>query len=157
MNKDLDIHIIQKKRSRDVDILDYIGESDISEELQRTKDMLEISESERQQQSIIIMDLNNKIVQLQQQLENHICEISELKKKLGTSYDHIDKIQNLYNGELIKNKYLIEQWDSRFSSQQKRIEAVKEIAHTERESVYSDIDLLIKNSNRFSFKKKKIF
>jgi hypothetical protein len=36
------------------------------------------------------------------------------------------------------NKYLIEQLDSQFSSQQKHIEAVKEIAHAECESVYSD-------------------
>ncbi|CAJ0841238.1 4300_t:CDS:1, partial [Entrophospora sp. SA101] len=49
----------------------YIGESNITEELQRTRDMLEMSESEHQKQSIIILDLNNKIMQLQQQLKNY--------------------------------------------------------------------------------------
>ncbi|CAJ0849859.1 4848_t:CDS:2, partial [Entrophospora sp. SA101] len=128
----------------------YIGESNITEELQRTRDMLEMSESEHQEQSIIILDLNNKIMQLQQQLKNYEHEVSELKKNLDTSYNHIDEIQNLYEEQFSKNKYLLEQWDSRFSNQQKRIEAIKEIANAECESIYDDIDLLIANSNRFS-------
>ena len=48
------------------------------------------------------MDLNNKIVQLQQQLENYEHEISELKKNLDTSYNHIDEIQNLYEEQFSK-------------------------------------------------------
>ncbi|CAJ0849852.1 4847_t:CDS:1, partial [Entrophospora sp. SA101] len=109
-----------------------------------------MSESEHQEQSIIILDLNNKIMQLQQQLKNYEHEVSELKKNLDTSYNHIDEIQNLYEEQFSKNKYLLEQWDSRFSNQQKRIEAIKEIANAECESIYDDIDLLIANSNRFS-------
>ncbi|CAJ0912306.1 14168_t:CDS:1, partial [Entrophospora sp. SA101] len=109
-----------------------------------------MSESEHQKQSIIILDLNNKIMQLQQQLKNYEHEVSELKKNLDTSYNHIDEIQNLYEEQFSKNKYLLEQWDSRFSNKQKRIEAIKEIANAEHESIYDDIDLLIANSNSFS-------
>ena len=114
-DRDSDIHVIQRKRSQEVNIFEshtstidtvadrsYIGESDISEELQRTKDMLEISKSECQQQSITIMDLNNKITQLQQQLEKYECKISELEKKLEDSYDHIDEIENHKISELKK-------------------------------------------------------
>ncbi|CAJ0912117.1 16132_t:CDS:2, partial [Entrophospora sp. SA101] len=91
-----------------------------------------MSESEHQKQSIIILDLNNKIMQLQQQLKNYEHEVSELKKNLDTSYNHIDEIQNLYEEQFSKNKYLLEQWDSRFSNQQKRIEAIKEITNAEK-------------------------
>ncbi|CAJ0841205.1 17709_t:CDS:2 [Entrophospora sp. SA101] len=45
-----------------------------------------------------------------------MINISELKRQLGNSYDHIDKIQNLYNEELNKNKYPIEQLDSHFKN-----------------------------------------
>ncbi|CAJ0902314.1 13086_t:CDS:2 [Entrophospora sp. SA101] len=82
--------------------------------------------------------------------KNYEHEISELKKNLDTSYNHIDGIQNLYEEQFSKNKYLLEQWNSHFSNQQKHIEAIKEITNAECESIYDDIDLLIANSNRFS-------
>ncbi|CAH1767575.1 13336_t:CDS:2, partial [Entrophospora sp. SA101] len=63
---------------------------------------------------------------------NYEHEISELKKNLDTSYNHIDGIQNLYEEQFSKNKYLLEQWNSHFSNQQKHIEAIKEITNADR-------------------------
>ncbi|CAJ0823795.1 14713_t:CDS:2, partial [Entrophospora sp. SA101] len=119
VNKKLNSNVIntgdKHQEMHTIDIVageNYIGESNITEELQRTRDMLKMSESEHQKQSIIILDLNNKIMQLQQQLKNYEHEVSELKKNLDTSYNHIDEIQNLYEEQFSKNKYLLEQWDS---------------------------------------------
>ena len=68
------------------------------------------------------MDLNDKILQLSHQLT---------------------EAQN-------ENKALVEQWNSRFSTQQKCIDSIIEIALAERDSLYNDIESLIRDNGRFS-------
>jgi len=48
------------------------------------------------------------------------------------------------------NEKLVEQWNSRYSNQQKRVQAIIDIALIKRESLYKDVESLIKNNNRFS-------
>jgi len=53
--------------------------------------------------------------------------------------------------ELRKDKkILMKQWASRYCDQHKRIQAVIDIALLERESVYTDIESLIRDNDRFS-------
>ena len=68
------------------------------------------------------MDLNNKIAQL--------------------SY----KLTEAHN----ENQVLVEQWNSHFSTQQKCIDSIIEIALAERNSLYNDIESLIRDNSRFS-------
>jgi hypothetical protein len=161
LNSDLssDIYLIQKNKRFRQDILEtgssnsagkncdgdkvIDDESNILGELQKTKDLLEICQLDCQQKSQCIIDLNNKISQQQHLLEAQKLEIEGLKQKLIDSYNQLIKVQD-------ENNTLSKQWDSRFSSQQKRIDAAREIAFAERESMYDDIEIFIRNNNRFS-------
>jgi len=60
-------------------------------------------------------------------------------------------IQGLYNGLYRDNKALIEQWDSRFATQQKCIDAIVKIANKECVSLFDDISLLVQDNSRFFF------
>ncbi|CAG8856283.1 1658_t:CDS:2, partial [Gigaspora margarita] len=55
-------------------------------------------------------------------------ETEKLTKRLQQAYEEFER-----------NRALIEQWDSRFSSRQKRINAVVDIAKAERKSLFDDI------------------
>ena len=74
----------------------------------------------------------------------------DLKALLQKAYDDIVEIRNMYE-ELRKDKeILMKQWASRYCDQHKRIQAVIDIALLERESVYTDIESLIRDNDRFS-------
>ena len=66
-------------------------ESDILRELQRIKGELATIKSRFQQQSTIIMDLNSKVLEMEQLLGNKNCKIAELKKKLNDQTTEINK------------------------------------------------------------------
>ena len=75
--------LIQKnKRLQQDKIID--DESDISEQLQRIRDDPTVSESSFQQRSRIIIDLNSRISEMEQLLEDKNHEIAELKKNQMT-------------------------------------------------------------------------
>jgi hypothetical protein len=59
-------------------------------------------------------------------------------------------IRNLYEEQREKNDDLRKQWNLRFATQAKRIDAIIEIAKAERMPVYDDVESLIRDSNRFS-------
>ncbi|KAF0547920.1 hypothetical protein F8M41_000269 [Gigaspora margarita] len=77
-------------------------------------------------------------------------EIAELKNKLQKVYDDVFTVRNLFEEQLNINNALVEQWNSQFDSQQKRINAIVEIAKAERMSLYEDLEQLIQNRDRFS-------
>ncbi|RIB20500.1 hypothetical protein C2G38_2141143 [Gigaspora rosea] len=83
------------------------------------------------------MTLNNQITQMQQYIESQKDEIEALRGQLQKARDDIIKV-------------LIEQWNSRFANQQKRIDAIVEIANAERVSFFDDVGALIQDKNRFS-------
>ncbi|RIB22254.1 hypothetical protein C2G38_2174374 [Gigaspora rosea] len=62
----------------------------------------------------------------------------------------ITELLDLYQKQCKANEELVEQWNSRHSDWDKRIQEVINIAQLEREYLYEDIEFLIKNSNRFS-------
>ncbi|CAJ0855522.1 14345_t:CDS:1, partial [Entrophospora sp. SA101] len=86
---------------------------------------------------------NSHIEQLSHQLGTQTHEIKDLKKKLVDSYDQLTEAME-------KNKVLVEEWNLHFSNQPKRINSIIEIALAERDSLYEDIESLIRNNNRFS-------
>ena|SRR5215208_3394827 len=51
--------------------------------------------------------------------------------------------------QLEANGNLIEQWNSRYCDQGKRVKAVMDIARLERKSLYEDIESLISDNSRF--------
>jgi len=141
LSGDIDTSSLRKKRSRgDINIGSSSGnanenfnttssikftegnETVLMEELQKTKRLLELCEQESWKKSQIIMDLNDKILQLSHQLT---------------------EAQN-------ENKALVEQWNSHFSTQQKCINSIMEIALAECDSLYNDIKSLIRDNSRFS-------
>ncbi|CAG8516938.1 10178_t:CDS:2 [Diversispora eburnea] len=98
-------------------------------------------------------DINKQITRMQNYIEEQKNEIAELKKPLQRSYDNMNKMQNLYDEQCKNNEVLIRQWNSRFTNQQKRIDAIVEIANAERASLFDDLESLIRNSTRFSMEK----
>ena len=58
-------------------------------------------------------------------------------------------MQNLYDEQCKANEILIRQWNSRFTDQQKRIDAIVEIANAEHASLFDDLESLIQDSTRF--------
>ena len=104
-------------------------------ELQRIKGELATIKSKFQQQSTIIMDLNSKVLEMEQLLGNKNCEIAELKEKLNDQTTEINK-----------------KCQEQFNDKQERVDAIIKIALAERESIYNDIDSLIRDSERFSLK-----
>ena len=119
-------------------------------EIEKTKSLLELSQLENQRNLQLITDLNNQIARMQQHMEYQRNEIEELKQKLQRAYDYAAEFRNLYEEQYKKNDILIEQWDLRFDNQQKRIDAITEIANIERGALFNDIELLIRDNNRFS-------
>ena len=124
--------------------------SDPMIEIEKTKSLLELSQLENQRNLQLITDLNNQIARMQQHMEYQRNEIEELKQKLQRAYDYAAEFRNLYEEQYKKNDILIEQWDLRFDNQQKRIDAITEIANIERGALFNDIELLIRDNNRFS-------
>ncbi|KAF0547919.1 hypothetical protein F8M41_000269 [Gigaspora margarita] len=84
-------------------------------------------------------------------------EIAELKNKLQKVYDDVFTVRNLFEEQLNINNALVEQWNSQFDSQQKRINAIVEIAKAERMSLYEDLEQLIQNRDRFSLENLKVY
>ncbi|CAG8503057.1 10606_t:CDS:2 [Scutellospora calospora] len=109
----------------------------------------ETIQQENQQISQLIIDLNSQIKQICQYLKDQRNELEELKKQLQGSHEGIIVMQNLYEKVYQSNQVLTEQWNSRFASQQKRIDTIIEIAKAEHVSLLNDIDLLIQNNSRF--------
>ena len=86
-------------------------ESDILRELQRIKGELATIKSRFQQQSTIIMDLNSKVLEMEQLLGNKNCEIAELKEKLNDQTTEINK-----------------KHQEQFNDKQERVDAIIKIA-----------------------------
>jgi len=84
---------------------------------------------------------------MRQQLEDQKDEIEELKKRLQTAHDNMIGSRSLYESQQKLHQNLIERWNSRYDNQQKRVQAVIDIAELERKSLYES---LIKDNNRFS-------
>ena len=70
------------------------------------------------------MELNNRILEMEQLLENKNREIEELKKKLNESHEETAEINKKYQEQ--------------FNDKQGCIEAIIKIASAEHESVYND-------------------
>ncbi|CAG8608311.1 9856_t:CDS:1, partial [Diversispora eburnea] len=77
-------------------------------------------------------------------------EIEKLKKQLQKAYEDIAKIHDLYNEQHKKNEILIRQQNSQFINQQECIKAIIKIANAKRESLFNDIESLIRDNNKFS-------
>ncbi|RHZ72122.1 hypothetical protein Glove_246g9 [Diversispora epigaea] len=108
----------------------HVGYMDPTVELNKTRRLLEITQVENQQKSQLIIDLNNQIAQMQQSIN--------------------DKKNELYDEQRSHNEILIEQWNSRFTTQQKYIDVIIEIAKVEHKLLFEDIELLIQDNSRFS-------
>ncbi len=80
---------------------------------------------------------------MQNYIEDQKNEIEELKRRLQRAYDNMSMMQNLYDEQCKTNEILIKQWSSRFDDQQKRIDAIVEIANAERASLFDDLESLI--------------
>ncbi|RHZ57715.1 hypothetical protein Glove_384g34 [Diversispora epigaea] len=119
-------------------------------DLDETKKHLKFTQLESQQKSQTIADLNNQITRMQNYIKDQKNEIVELKKQLQRAQDNMIKIQSLYDEQCKNNEVLIRQWNSRFADQQKRIEAIVEIANMERVSLFDNLESLIRDSTRFS-------
>ncbi|RIB29314.1 hypothetical protein C2G38_2027829 [Gigaspora rosea] len=92
---------------------------------------LELVRQENYQKSQLITELNGQIELMQQYIDEQQNEIEELKNKLQRAYNNMAEVQDLYDEQRKQNEALIEQWISRFSSQQKRVNAAIEIAKAE--------------------------
>ncbi|CAG8815709.1 24356_t:CDS:2, partial [Gigaspora margarita] len=75
-----------------------------------------------------IYDQGIEIEELRGKLNDQENEIEELRSRLRRAYDNMAEIQDLCDEKIKHNKMLVEQWNSRFSDQQKRINSVIEIA-----------------------------
>ncbi|CAG8828789.1 23712_t:CDS:2, partial [Dentiscutata erythropus] len=71
-------------------------------------------------------------------IENQERMILELRRQLEEHDEVIAHLKSLFSGELDKNEKLVEQWDSRYSDQDKRIQAVTDITLIERNFLYRD-------------------
>ncbi|RHZ53903.1 hypothetical protein Glove_433g27 [Diversispora epigaea] len=83
---------------------------------------------EKEKMEACILDLNLLIKKLQQDIRNQQFELLEISEKLSNAYNYINEIQNLYQEQRVKMEILKNQWDTRYSNQQKRINAIIEIA-----------------------------
>ncbi|RIB26102.1 hypothetical protein C2G38_2164177, partial [Gigaspora rosea] len=81
---------------------------------------LELVRQENYQKSQLITELNGQIELMHQYIDEQQNEIEELKNKLQCAYNNMAEVQDLYDEQRKQNEALIEQWISRFSSQQKR-------------------------------------
>jgi len=122
-----------------------IDHSDALAELERVRRLLEYNQRENQQKSQLITELNNQLTLMRQQLEDQKNEIKGLKERLQTAYDNTIASHSLY-----EEQRELQRWNSRYDNQQKRIQAVVDIAEIERKSLYEDVKSLIKDNNRFS-------
>ncbi|RHZ80675.1 hypothetical protein Glove_132g173 [Diversispora epigaea] len=96
-----------------------------------------------------ILDLNILIEQLEQNIRNQQFELAELSSRLDNANNYIIDIQHQYQEQCNEIKILNHRWDTQYSNQQKRINAIIEIALIERENIYNDIESLIGNTSRF--------
>jgi CheY-like chemotaxis protein len=89
--------------------------------LKRLKDRipLQFTQQESHQKSQLITGLNNQIVRMQRHLEDRRTEMENLKKLTQSEQRR-------------ENEFLRKQWHTRFDSQQKRIDAIVELAKAER-------------------------
>jgi len=69
--------------------------------------------------------------------------MENLKKQLQQVYEDMTEIRNLYDEQRRENEFLRKQWHTRFENQQKRIDAIVEIAKAERGSLLDDVKSLI--------------
>ncbi|RHZ84150.1 hypothetical protein Glove_85g68 [Diversispora epigaea] len=90
------------------------------------------------------------------QLENQKNEIVELKKQLQRAQDNMIKIQSLYDEQCKNNEVLIRQWNSRFADQQKRIEAIVEIANMEHSTRFSMENLVMYSPHEWLNRRNKV-
>ncbi|RHZ86479.1 hypothetical protein Glove_50g125 [Diversispora epigaea] len=128
----------------------HVGYMDSTVELNETRRLLEITQVENQQKSQLIIDLNNQIAQMQQFIDDKKNEVDDLRNRLQKVYDNIIEHKKLYDEQCRHNEILIEQWNSRFATQQKRIDAIIEIAKVEHKLLFENIELLIRDNSRFS-------
>ncbi|KAF0467586.1 hypothetical protein F8M41_025984 [Gigaspora margarita] len=117
--------------------------ADLITEIERTKELFESAQREN-------IELCNRIKRNWQYLEEQANEAEELKKQLQDASEEANAFRYLYEDQYEKNKTLTEQWNSRFFTQQKRIDAIIEIANAERKALFDDVDLLIHTNNRLS-------
>lgn len=118
-----------------------IGHSDFLEQLQKI---------DSEQKTQYILELIIHIQEQQKQLENRRLELAELSQQLSEAYEFVIESHNQYQEQCKRNQILTQQWNSRFSSQEKRIDAIIKIALAERENLFNDINSLINNVDRFS-------
>jgi len=81
--------------------------------------------------------------------EDQKDEIEELKKRLQTVHDNMITSRSLYEEQQKLHQNLIERWNSRYDNQQKRVQAVIDIAELKRKSLYESL-IKYKDNNRFS-------
>jgi signal transduction histidine kinase len=123
-----------------------VSQPNIFAELDRVRRLLEYYQWEDQRKLQLVTDLNNQLARMRQQLEDQKNEIEELKEQLQKAYNNMSR--SLQQREL--NRNLIERWNSRYDSHQKRMQAVVDIAEIERKSLYEDIKSLIEcTADRF--------
>ena len=65
------------------------------------------------------------------------------------AYDYTIRTQKLYKEECKKNDDLGKQWDLRFNNQQKYIDAIIKIVKVKRETLFDDVESLIRDGNKF--------
>ncbi|CAG8481033.1 6224_t:CDS:2, partial [Scutellospora calospora] len=123
---------------------------------------LEFIQTEVQQKSQLITDLENRIGRMQLYIEEQKNEIETLKSKLQRAHDSIIEVRNLYDEKSKHNEALIKQWNLRFSTQQKHIDAVIEIAKTGKLSrrnqvIVKFIETLVQNQDSDILSQKKLF
>ncbi|RIB00030.1 hypothetical protein C2G38_2235955, partial [Gigaspora rosea] len=131
-------YVQEKKRSR----LET-SYADLAAELEETKKLLELARLENQ-------ELTNRIEQMIQYFDDKKKEMEALKTKLEKTHNNMVELRSFYDEQKKRNDFLIERWNSRFSDQQKRMDAIVEIAKAERTSLFEDIELLFRDNNRFT-------
>ncbi|CAG8782801.1 22664_t:CDS:1, partial [Gigaspora rosea] len=127
--------------------------SDLLMQIGILKNSLNVLATENSKQSQIIEIKNNKIYELEYEceyLKKQIADFNLRLESLNLYKNNVEILTNEKNKLENENTYLKEQWNERYSTQQKRITEVATIALLERRLLYDDIIYLINNCDRFS-------
>ncbi|CAG8850827.1 8798_t:CDS:2, partial [Gigaspora margarita] len=120
----------ERNRTRPDDNQNDVTDSDIvpSAAFSEAMNHLGFVQTEVRQKLLLILDLRGQISRMQQYIDEQKNEIEELKKQLQRAHNNMIELRDLYDSQSKYNEALIEQWNTRFSDQQKRINAITEIA-----------------------------
>ena len=142
----------------DVGIQVSLPDLDLLSELSQTKKKLADSLSQRLEYVDIINEYKKKIHELSlplsspssSSLSSTSTYTKKLEQELKAAYDQIKILNNEKENLIAENNNLKNQFATQFNTQEKRINAIIDIALAERNNIYQDIQKSIKNMERFT-------